>query len=187
MLAITCNFHLLWVAVASHKFKWVNSRFCWNKGLQVQSRVIFTMLLCCWSTVCSFGSTWKQHWVNVLCLLSCLSIDILSKQDTLTQCCIDVGPLSMTMVQHQSSLVSYPIFLVLIFPWHVCLFTGGALLHTHSSTCSWIPETKRWVAVTISVCIFHCMLCLCCALLFSCGIFWVTVHLCWEITYVLAQ
>ena len=37
MLAITCNFHLLWVAVASHKFKWVNSRFCWNKGLQVQS------------------------------------------------------------------------------------------------------------------------------------------------------
>ena len=65
-----------------------------------QTRYVEPMLFYCWAGVADNGPTLKQHWLNVSCLLG-HNIDT---QDTLTQCCLNVGPLYATLAQHSNKL-----------------------------------------------------------------------------------
>ena len=77
-----------------------------------QIRYVEPMLFYCWASVADNRPTLKQHWLNVSCLLGhnikIITHDIFcffpSKQDTLTQCCLNVGPLSATLAQHSNKL-----------------------------------------------------------------------------------
>ena len=76
-----------------------------------QTRYVEPMLFFSWASVADDGPTFKRHWLNVSCLLghdiSIFMHDVFwvfsSKQDTLTQCCLKVGPLSATLAQHTNN------------------------------------------------------------------------------------
>ena len=68
-----------------------------------QTRYVEPMLFYCWASVADNGPTLKRHWLklghNIITVLP-------SKQDTLTQCFLDVGPLSATLAQHSNNFRS---------------------------------------------------------------------------------
>ena len=84
-----------------------------------QTRYVEPMLFYCWASVAYNGPTLKRHWLNVSCLLGhnikITTHDIFcffpSKQDTLAQCCLNVGPLSATLPQHSNKQT--PVYWVL--------------------------------------------------------------------------
>ena len=72
-----------------------------------QTRYVEPMLFYCWASVADNGPTLKRHWLNVSCLLGHNIITFLpGKQDTLTQCFLNVGPLSATLAQHSNNFGS---------------------------------------------------------------------------------
>ena len=82
-------------------------------GDSQQTRYVESMLFYCWASVADNGPTLKQHWLKVLCLfghnINIITHDIFfffSKQDTLTQCCLNVGSLSATLAQHSNNFWS---------------------------------------------------------------------------------